>query len=96
LDLEFEWDDEKNILNKKKHGISFENAKYVFNDENRIEIFDYEHSYTENRFNTIGLVDDVIYVVYTERHERIRLISARLATETERRFYFDRNIYPFA
>jgi hypothetical protein len=39
LDLEFEWDEEKNKINKKKHGISFEVAKLVFNDDNRIEIF---------------------------------------------------------
>lgn len=92
MDLEFEWDEEKNKLNKKKHGISFENAKFVFNDQNRIEIFDYEHSQTENRFNTIGMVDDVLFVVYTERRERIRLISARLATSKERSFYYDNNI----
>jgi hypothetical protein len=95
LDLEFEWDEEKNKINKKKHGISFEVAKLVFNDDNRIEIFDAENSQTEMRYDTIGLVKDVLYVVYTERRDTIRIISARLATNKERRYYFDNKVYPF-
>lgn len=39
----FEWDEEKNLLNKKKHGISFETAAYVFKDQNYIEMYDFEH-----------------------------------------------------
>ena len=82
--LNFEWDEEKNQLNLKKHGIDFETAMLVFNDLQRIEIYDVEHSINEDRYNTIGMVHDVLFVVYTERKENIRLISARTATKTER------------
>ena len=84
----FEWDDEKEAINIRKHHIDFDTAKKVFNDINRIEIYDVQHSIFEDRYNTIGLVDEVLFVVYTERHENIRLISARLATEKERRIYY--------
>ena len=90
-ELEFEWDDEKNTANVKKHGIDFEDAILVFNDENYIEFYDPAHSEEEDRYNIIGLVEDVLFVVYTERKQRIRIISARLATAMERRMYYDRN-----
>ena len=57
--LIFEWDEEKNQLNLKKHGIDFETAMFVFNDLQRIEIYDMEHSINEDRYNTIGMVNDV-------------------------------------
>ena len=88
----FEWDEEKNILNQRKHGISFETAAYVFTDENCIEMYDFEHSINEDRYIAIGRVGDVLFVVFTERKEKIRLISARLATEAERRLYYDQDI----
>lgn len=91
--MEFEWDDEKDKINKQKHGISFDTAKEIFNDVNRLEIYDVQHSEIEDRYNTIGLVGEVLFVVYTERKETIRLISARLATEKERRLYYDYNSY---
>ncbi|MCQ2529346.1 MAG: BrnT family toxin [Saccharofermentans sp.] len=85
----FEWDSEKAIINKKKHGISFELACKVFLDDRRIEIYDYLHSsIDEDRYNTIGLVNDVLFVVYTTRNENIRLISARLANDRERSIYY--------
>lgn len=87
--MNFEWDEEKEKSNIKKHHISFNIAKRVFNDINRIEIYDMQHSIEEDRYNTIGIVEDVLFVVYTERKERIRLISARLATEKERSLYYD-------
>lgn len=91
--LVFEWDEEKNLINKRKHGISFETAAYVFEDENYIEMYDFEHSIEEDRYIAIGCVGDVLFVVFTERKENIRLISARLATESERRLYYDQNIH---
>lgn len=91
--MKFEWDEEKNLINKKKHNISFETAAYVFQDENYIEMYDFEHSFEEDRYIAIGCVGDVLFVVFTERKETIRLISARLATETERRLYYDQDIY---
>ena len=62
--LTVEWDTNKNEINKKKHGISFEAAALV-------------------------LVEDILFVVHTMRSEKIRMISARLATKQERRFYYD-------
>jgi hypothetical protein len=91
--MEFEWDDEKDKINKRKHGISFSTAKEIFHDVNRLEIYDVQHSDTEDRYNTIGMVDDVLFVVYVERRDKIRLISARLATEKERRLYYDYNSF---
>ena len=55
----------------------------VFYDENRIELYDSEHSLEEDQYNTIGLVDDILFVVYTERKNRVRLISARPANKKE-------------
>lgn len=57
----------KERANIKKHHISFNVAKRVFNDVNRIEIYDMQHSLEEDRYNTIGMVEDVLFVVYTER-----------------------------
>lgn len=93
MKLKFEWDEEKNRVNYEKHGISFETAAYVFRDAYYIEIYDYEHSIDEDRFIAIGMVGELLFVVFTERGENIRLISARLATESERRLYYDQNFY---
>ena len=93
ITLNFEWDEDKNQLNLKKHGIDFETAMLVFNDLQRIEIYDFEHSVSEDRYNTIGMVHDVLFVVYTERKDNIRLISARLATQIERSIYYDSDSY---
>ena len=90
----FEWDEEKNRLNKIKHGINFKTAAKVFNDEDRIERRDYEHSQDEDRWQVIGLVEDVLFVVYTKRGIKTRLISARLATDYERsEYYGDGDLY---
>lgn len=84
----FEWDEEKNIENKKKHGISFEHAMLVFEDDYYIEEYDYKHDEDEDRYDIIGMVDDVLYVVVTYREgDVVRIISARLATKEERRRY---------
>ena len=90
-DTLIEWDDEKNELSKKKHGISFEAASLVFSDENYIELYDEDHSIDEDRYIAIGLVEDILFVVHTIRDEHIRLISARLATKEERSFYYECN-----
>ena len=89
----FEWDDEKNRINQIKHNISFETAAYVFEDLNHIEMYDFEHSLDEDRYIAIGMVGDVLFVVFTERKEKIRIISARLATESERRLYYAQDIH---
>ena len=89
--MTFEWDNSKNELNKKKHdGISFEFAVRVFLDKKRIEKYDYKHSTDkEDRWNTIEKIDDILFIVYTERNENIRIISARKANTEEINEYND-------
>lgn len=84
-----EWDDRKNEINKRKHGISFETAAHVFEDVNRIEYFDEAHSADEDRFIVLGLVRKVLFVVYTDRGDATRIISARKAMEAETEVYYD-------
>ena len=91
MDWEFEWDEEKAKKNFQNHGLTFKTAEKVFLDEKRIEIYDFIHSINENRYITIGLAGKVLFVVYTERKPKIRLISARVATVEERSLY-DSNI----
>ena len=81
------------IPSTKKHKISFETAAYVFDDPYYIEMFDFEHSVDEDRYIAIGKVGDIVFVVFTERKDTIRLISARLATNAERSLYYDQDIY---
>ncbi len=89
----FVWDEEKNRKNLQKHGIDFKTAAMVFDDDMRLEFPDLEHSEDEERYRTIGLVHDVLTVVYCDRLDSetgetvIRMISARLATTTERNAY---------
>ena len=83
-----EWDDKKAAINKQKHGVSFEDAALIFVDENRIERRDDRHSQDEDRWQVIGMVEDVLFVVYVERGEAVRLITARAATPKERREYY--------
>jgi len=87
--LIFEWDEKKNISNKEKHHISFEVAIHIFDDPHRIEFFDFEHSTIEDRYIAIGAFHKILYVVYTERSDMIRIISARLATAREKKIYYD-------
>ncbi len=82
-------DENKNRSNKRKHGLSFEQALEVFKDEDRIEQYDELHSDDEIRWQTIGMAHDILFVVYTKREEDIiRIISARFATKEERDWYF--------
>jgi uncharacterized DUF497 family protein len=90
-DEEFEWDDEKNRKNLKLHHISFYEAKYVFNDPLKLIIPDITHG-EEERWITVGLAEKPLFVVYTERGKRKRLITARIATKAEEEIYNDRNI----
>ena len=91
--MKFEWDEDKNTINKEKHKISFETAAYVFDDPYYIKMFDFEHSVDEDRYIAIGKVGDIVFVVFTERKDTIRMISARLATNVERSLYYDQDIY---
>lgn len=89
--MRFEWDEDKNSINKRIHKLSFETAAHVFDDPNYIEMYDFEHSIDEDRYIAIGMVREILFVVFTERKESIRLISARLATNAERRLYYDQD-----
>ncbi|MBO4394002.1 MAG: BrnT family toxin [Spirochaetales bacterium] len=88
-----EWDDQKNLLNIKKHHISFETASKVFLDPYFLEIEDEEHSDGEERFQGFGNIGNIVIVTvfYTERcsdgKERHRLISARGLDHEERKAY---------
>ena len=86
--LEFEWDDKKAEINLKKHGLTFDDAILVFFDEFLIEDYDFEHSDDEDRIKIIGKVDEVLVVIYTERKEKLRIISARRANKKERNDYY--------
>ena len=89
MGLQFEWDEEKEQINIAKHGIDFVTASHVFLDPDRLEIFDEKHSTVdEERYITIGLVEDVLTVVYTERISALRIISARIATKKEKESYY--------
>ena len=88
----FEWDDYKEKINIHKHKIDFRTAVKVFKDEDRVILFDEKHSLDEDRFLIIGSIDGkitVLTVVYTERNDLIRIISARKANNEERRVYYD-------
>lgn len=89
MDLSFEWHEEKARNNIAKHGVSFEEAKTVFNDPYAITIADPQHSIDEDRFIDIGISVSgyVLVVVYTERGSIIRIISCRKATRIERGMY---------
>ena len=73
------WDPAKNRENQRKHGISFDDAKAIFQDPDRIEVHD-DRDYGEERWVAIGTMGKIVaLVVYTERNSGIRLISARKA-----------------
>ena len=87
----FEWDENKNEINKVKHKISFEEAKTVFYDEEALVISDPEHSEDEERFIILGFSNYANLLVvchcYRSADMVIRIISARKATATEEKYY---------
>lgn len=87
--MPFEWDEEKAKINLKKHKVGFEEAKSVFGDPFTITIDDPEHSKEEQRFIDIGksVNGKLLVIAYTERGNKIRIISCRKATTAERRKY---------
>ena len=89
MGLIFEWDPEKAEINKRKHGVSFEEAATAFGDALSITVPDPDHSVGEHRFILIGRTHTgkTVVVAHSERRNRIRLISARRATRREMRAY---------
>ncbi|MFZ3341812.1 MAG: BrnT family toxin [Terriglobales bacterium] len=93
IKLKFEWDKAKAEGNLSAHGVSFDFAKTVFDDPFAIERLDDREDYGEERFVIIGMGQRniLLFVAYTERDERIRIISARRATQYEQDDYFQQN-----
>ena len=93
--LRFEWDSNKNEINKRKHGLSFETAQEVFYDELALLFDDPDHSIDEERFLIVGAVGSgkvcIVSHCYRDSENVIRIISARKATTSEQRVYFERN-----
>lgn len=89
--MDFEWDNIKNAINIRKHGVAFEDAARVFKDPWRVERYDKKHSADEDRWIGIGLVwPRILFVVYAIKdRDTYRIISARKANEQERREYCD-------
>ena len=89
--MNFEWDENKNQINQRKHGISFEEAQAVFEDEHAILFDDPDHSESEERFLLIGLDRKtrvcIVSHCYRDTDGTIRIISARKATKLERSVY---------
>ena len=87
----FEWDENKALANIKKHGVSFEEARAVFYDDYAVLFHDPDHSEAEDRFLIIGMSSEkgvcIVSHCYRSEDERIRIISARKATRTERSIY---------
>ena len=90
IGMNITWDEAKNLSNQKKHGVSFEEAETVFYDDDSVLFDDPDHSVGEERFLIIGVTDTekLCIVSHCYRDEDvIRIISARKATEKERRAY---------
>lgn len=91
---QFAWDENKNQVNKRKHGIDFNEAMTVFLDEQAIMFDDPEHSEEEDRFLLLGISYDANVLIvchcYREADSVIRIISARKATRKEKLYYVER------
>jgi uncharacterized DUF497 family protein len=89
MPLTFEWDLQKARSNLAKHGVGFEEAATIFGDPSSLAIPDPEHSLAEERYVTIGraFAGKLLVVVHTDRGDNIRIISARVASRRERKFY---------
>jgi uncharacterized DUF497 family protein len=87
--MAYEWDENKAATNLSKHGVSFDEAKTVFDDPLYVDFYDPDHSLGEHRFILLGqsAKGRLLFVSYMERNGSIRLISAREATPSERRAY---------
>ena len=90
--MEFEWDPRKAAENGKKHGVTFDEASLAFFDPNAVEFFDELNSDEEIRFQLIGIsVTRLLFVGYTVRDDRIRIITARKANAKQTQYYNEQN-----
>jgi uncharacterized protein len=91
---QFEWDDTKAASNAAKHGVTFEDAQYVFTDPHAVEFSDTRCDYGEDRWIRVGMVGNrllVVAVAFTERGHRFRIISAMPAPKALRQLYEEGN-----
>jgi uncharacterized DUF497 family protein len=92
MNVEFEWYDNKAATNLRDHGVSFTQATAAFRDPFAVEWLDMREDYGEERVILLGMREgQLLTVVYTERGERIRIISARRATRHEQDIYYRQN-----
>ncbi|MFO0213958.1 MAG: BrnT family toxin [Pseudanabaena sp.] len=87
--MKYEWDENKATKNLAKHGVSFTEAKTIFDDPMYVDFYDLDHSEDEERYLIVGESNRgrLLIVSYTERRELIRIISAREVTKSEREEY---------
>ena len=87
--MKYEWDENKAVKNLAKHGVSFAEAKTIFDDPMYVDFYDLDHSEDEERYLIVGESNRgrLLIVSYTERRESIRIISAREVTKSERETY---------
>jgi uncharacterized DUF497 family protein len=89
---DFAWDDDKAARNLRDHGVTFEMAREAFRDPFAVEWIDADQDPNEERYGMIGMVENrLLFVAYTMRGGRIRIIPARKAERYERRKYHDEN-----
>jgi uncharacterized DUF497 family protein len=88
-DAGFEWDEDKAEHNESNHDVSFMEARGVFLDANRVELFDEGHSEEESRYSAIGFSQNgrLLFVTFTIRESRIRIIHAHVAEKDEEQLY---------
>jgi uncharacterized DUF497 family protein len=90
--MEFEWDEQKAVENRSKHGVDFREAALAFFDENAVVLLDEVNSFDAVRYQLIGISPyRILFVAYTERPGTIRIISARTASSRHIKIYNDYN-----
>jgi uncharacterized DUF497 family protein len=89
MEFLFEWDPDKEAANRRRHGVSFDEAKTAFSDPLAVTMPDPDHSANETRFLLLGTSNHgrLLLVAHTDRGQRVRIISARPASRRERRTY---------
>ncbi|MBU6476709.1 MAG: BrnT family toxin [Xanthomonadaceae bacterium] len=87
--MDFEWNRAKAAANRRKHGVTFEEAATIFDDPLALTFADPDHAFGEEHWLTFGISNQqrLLTVAHTERHDRLRIISAREATRHEHKIY---------
>ncbi len=92
MNMEFEWDPQNAVANVEKHGVTFDEASLAFSDPNGVEFLDELNSDEEMRFQLIGSSETrLLFVGYTVRDDRVRIITAREANAKLTKYYNEQN-----